>query len=218
MMNKTNLVNFYNNNYYKVYDILSENLRMELLEDCNKHLLKRSIDTMKPKGINDPFPPEDAEFFFSMKLLKKECWKNLTKQIFIQCLEYYKLISDKKIYLESCWINKVGSYCKEDEESKLCFHEKSGLYTENEYHIHRKEQIVSAVYYLQNNSEECGTIIRCPEGELIMNGRQNSLSIFNPGLYHSPLMPNRECSSKNPRYVVVMGFQDKKIEDKNHNI
>ena len=207
--------------YSKVYDILTEEMRTSLIQDCDKILLsQRTFDPeLKPREIlNDPFPPEDAEFFFNMNLLKKEYWKILTKTIFSECIEYYKNISNKKLYLESCWINKVGKYAQENELTKLCLHEESGLYTENEYHIHNKDQVVSVVYYLQNFSEKCGTIIRSTTGEHIMNGRENSLSIFNPSLYHSPLMPSRIETSKNPRYVVVMGFQNIKIENRRHRI
>lgn len=211
-----------NGQYYsKVYDVLPEEMRISLIKDCDEILKSQrtSDPELNPKKlINDPFPPEDAEFFFNMTLLKKEYWKVLTKTIFSECIEYYKNISNKKLYLESCWINKIGRYHENDEITKLCLHEESGLYTENEYHNHNKNQVVSVVYYLQNFSEKCGTIIRSAEGEHIMNGKQNSLSIFNPSLYHSPLMPSREETSKNPRYVIAMGFQNTKIENKNHRI
>ena len=51
-----------------------------------------------------------------------------------------------------------------------------------------------------------------------MDGKENSLSIFNPSLYHSPLIPDKNITSKNPRCVIVMEFQDTKIENRHHRI
>jgi len=214
-----------NGQYYsKVYDILTEQMRTSLLKDCNNILLSQrtfGLDSKEPsKEINGLLDGhcEDAQFFFNRNLLKKPCWNILTKAIFSGCAEYYKKISNKKLYLSGCWINKVGEYSEEPKILKLCLHEKSGFYTENDYHIHAKEHVVSSVYYLQNFLTQCGTIIRFPTGEHIMDGKENSLSIFNPSLYHSPLIPDKNITSKNPRCVIVMEFRDTKIENRHHRI
>lgn len=214
-----------NGQYYsKVYDVLPEEMRISLIKDCDEILKSQrtfGIDSQEPSretnGLLDGYC-EDAQFFFNRNLLKKSYWNILTKTIFLECSKYYKRISNKKLYLSGCWINKVGEYSEESENPKLCLHQKSGFYTENDYHIHAKEQVVSTVYYLQNFLDQCGTIIRFPTGEHIMDGKENSLSIFNPLLYHSPLIPNKNITSKNPRYVIVMEFRDTKIENRHHRI
>jgi hypothetical protein len=210
--------------YSKVYDILTEEMRTSLIQDCDKILLSQrtfGLDPQEPSkelnGLLDGYC-EDAQFFFNKKLLRNPCWNILTKTIFLECTKYYKRISNNKLYLSGCWINKVGEYSEDKESPKLCLHEKSGFYTENDYHIHANNHVVSSVYYLQNFLDQCGTIIRFPTGEHIMDGKENSLSIFNPSLYHSPLIPDKNITSKNPRCVIVMEFQDTKIENRHHKI
>jgi hypothetical protein len=253
-MTKTKLTTFHGENYYKVYNILTETLRMDLLRDCDNFILKSYNSEQNQKKVSKLDTPEESKLLFSDKifkyecwdiftggtlntknikeLLKKECWRILIKEIFSRCLEYQKFNrDDKKLYLENCWVNRVGNYPKEDEKLHLCLHEQTGLYTETEYHMHKhfykspynipgvakkgeiitNSECVGAIYYLQNQFEECGTIIRCPNGEIIMDGRQNSLSIFSPELYHSPLIPDRKTTANYPRYVIVVGFRNKNI-------
>jgi hypothetical protein len=219
-MEKTRSITLYNDYCHKVYDILPEDVRLDLLKDCDRILSEqrwgRDPELTQKDIINDPFPPEDGLYFFNKKLLKTQCWNMLVKEMFMKTSTYYMGKSNKKLYLDSCWINKIGKYHEEDAKNKLCLHEPTGLYTLNEYGIHEKDIVVSTIYFIQNISEHHGTIIRWPDGDIIIDGRQNSLSIFNPRLYHSPLVPDRKVTSEVPRYNIVMDFRITKIENKNH--
>jgi hypothetical protein len=201
--------------FYKVYDILPKNLLEDLIENCKLQvkICKRNCNP-SDRGPHDPFPPEEAEYFFNKKLLEMPCWNYVMSKAFKEIYKYY----DKKVYLESCWINKIGYYSNEDIINKLYLHDTYNLYTENHYHIHPTDHVLSLVFYLQNPDPKYGTIISTKTGEYIMDGSVNSFSIFNSSLYHCAVIPPPEVTSKFPRYVLVMGFTDKIITKKNYKI
>lgn len=185
--------------FYKQYDIISKEDQINLIEESKLYL-----KTHRKSG--ELHPPIMAEKFFTDKLLEKRHWKNLTEKI-IFCVNEY---SENYLYLtpqfESCWINKVGDYNNEDIKNTLYFDEDVQSYTDNHYHSHHENQIISCIFYLQNPNKKYGTLVRTQNGSLVLDGTENSLSIFDPRLYHTALTPNAEISSIYPRYVIVMTF------------
>ena len=191
--------------FYKSYNTLSDLDRESLIQEAEIYLKTH-------RKTEELHPPIMAEKFFCKKLLEKECWKNLTKKVVTSVNEYSETYLNVIPKFESCWINKVGYYADEDIKNTLYFDEDLQSYTDNHYHSHHEKQIISCIFYLQNPSKKYGTLVRTRNGSLVFDGTENSLTIFDPRLYHTALTPNPEVSSTYPRYVILMSFT-KKGED-----
>lgn len=191
--------------FYKSYGIISEKDQISLIEESEIYLKTH-------KKIGELHPPIMAEKFFTKKTLEKECWKNLTKKVITKVNDH--CVNDLNVIpkFESCWINKVGYYTDEDIKNTLFFDEDVQSYTDNHYHSHHENQILSCIFYLQNPSKKYGTLVRTKNGSIVLDGTENSLSIFDPRLYHTAIIPTPEESLNYPRYVIIMSFI-KKGED-----
>lgn len=185
--------------FYKSYNILSTKDRINLVEEAELYLKTH-------RKIGELHPPIMAEKFFTKKLLKKECWKNLTKKVVTETNNYSNKYLNLSVRFESCWINKVGYYENQDIKNTLYFDNDVQSYTDNHYHAHHEDQLISCIFYLQNPNKKYGTLVRTNNGSLVLDGTENSLTIFDPRLYHTALTPNPEISSVYPRYVILMSF------------
>ena len=185
--------------FYKSYNIISKEDRVNLIEESELYLKTH-------RKIEELHPPIMAEKFFTKELLKKECWKNLTKKIVTSVNGYSEKYLNLSVKFESCWINKVGYYEDKDIKNTLYFDEDLQSYTDNHYHSHHDKQLISCIFYLQNPSKKYGTLIRTRNGSLVLDGTENSLTIFDPRLHHTAITPNPDVSSVYPRYVILMSF------------
>ena len=147
-----------------------------------------------------------AENFFDEKILEKECWKNLTDKVTNEVNDYSKTYLNTDVIFESCWINKVDYYEDEDIKNTLYFDEDVQSYTDNHYHSHHEDQLIGCIFYLQNPNKRYGTLVKTKNGSMVLDGTENSLTIFDPRLYHTALVPNSEVCSVYPRYVILMSF------------
>lgn len=197
---------YFDEQYFcKSYEIISKEDQISLIEESELYLKTH-------RKMEELHPPIMAEKFFTKKTLEKECWKNLTKSIFTEVTNYCKDYLNLIPQFESCWINKVGDYGDVDVRNTLYFDKDVGCYTDNHYHSHHNDQIISCIFYLQNPSKKYGTLVKTKNGSLVLDGTENSLTIFDPRLYHTALTPDSRDSSKYPRYVIIMSFI-KKGED-----
>jgi hypothetical protein len=196
---QNNLFYFDEKYFYKHYNTISKEDRTNLIEESELYLKTH-------RKIGELHPPIMAEKFFTKKLLEKECWKNLTKEVLTIVNEYSKNYLNLNVRFESCWINKVGFYSDVDIKNNLYFDEDVQSYTDNHYHSHHDDQIISCIFYLQNPDKKYGTLVRTKNGSLVLDGTENSLTIFDPRLHHTALTPNPEVTSVYPRYVIVMTF------------
>jgi hypothetical protein len=188
--------------FYKSYKSISEIDRITLIQEAELYLKTH-------RKIEELHPPIMAENFFSEKILEKECWKNLFNKITNEVNHYSKNYLNVTTEFESCWINKVGHYTDVDIKNTLYFDEDAQSYTDNHYHSHHEKQIISCVFYLQNPNKKYGTLVRTRKGSLILDGTENSLTIFDPRLYHTALIPTAEESLVYSRYVIIMAFTKK---------
>lgn len=191
--------------FYKSYNSIPEIDRLTLIQEAELYLKTH-------RKIEELHPPIMAENFFNEKILEKECWKNLTDKVIDEVNTYSKDYLNVTTEFESCWINKVDYYTDVDIQNTLYFDEDAQSYTDNHYHSHHENQIISCVFYLQNPNKKYGTLVKTKKGSLILDGTENSLTIFDPRLYHTALIPNPEESLIYPRYVIIMSFI-KKGED-----
>ena len=198
-MNFKKLYSFDDQYFRKSYNIISKVDQIDLIQESELYLKTH-------RKMEELCPPIMAENFFTKKILKKDCWKNLTKKIFTEVSEYSKDYLNIIPKFESCWINKVDPYTKEDIENTLYFDKDLQLYTDNHYHSHHKDQIISCIFYLQNPDKKYGTLVRTKNGSLVIDGTENSITIFNPRLHHTALYPFLEETLVYPRYVIVMSF------------
>ena len=185
--------------FCKSYETISELDRLSLIKESEQYLKTH-------RKIEELHPPIMAENFFDEKILEKECWKNLTDKVTAEANNYSKSHLGINVKFESCWINKVDDYTDIDIKNTLYFDEDVQSYTDNHYHSHHENQLIGCIFYLQNPSEKYGTLIRTRNGSLVLDGTENSLTIFDPRLYHTALVPNPEVTSKYPRYVILMSF------------
>ena len=190
---------FDENYFYKSYNIISKEDQINLIEESELYLKTH-------RKVGELHPPIMAEKFFTDKLLEKECWKNLTEKIISSANEYSEKYLQTTPQFESCWINKVGYYSDKDIKNTLFFDEDVQSYTDNHYHSHHENQIMGCIFYLQNPHKKYGTLVRTRNGSLVLDGTENSLSIFDPRLYHTALTPNAKITSIYPRYAIVMTF------------
>ncbi len=188
--------------FYKSYETISEIDRITLIQEAELYLKTH-------RKIEELHPPIMAENFFNEKILEKECWKNLFNKITNEVNHYSKNYLNVTAEFESCWINKVGYYTDVDIKNTLYFDEDAQSYTDNHYHSHHEKQIISCVFYLQNPNKNYGTLVRTKKGSLILDGTENSLTIFDPRLYHTALIPTTEESLVYSRYVIIMSFIEK---------
>lgn len=188
--------------FYKSYDTISEIDRLTLIKESELYLKTH-------RKIEELHPPIMAENFYDEKILEKECWKNLTDKIISEVNHYSETYLNVTPKFESCWINKVGPYTDVDIKNTLYFDEDAQSYTDNHYHAHHEKQIISCVFYLQNPSKKYGTLVKTKKGSLILDGTENSLTIFDPRLYHTALIPTIEETLRYPRYVIIMAFTKK---------
>lgn len=199
MSRSSEIHNFDGEYFYKSYDVLSEFDRENLIKESEEYLTTH-------RKITEPYPPIMAENFFTKEILKKECWKNLTKNIVTNTNNYSEKYLNINLKFESCWINKIDGYTEKNIKDTLYFDNDLKCYTDNHYHAHHKDQIISCIFYLQNISAKYGTLVRTKNGSLVINGEENSLTIFDPRLYHTALIPEKELCAKKPRYVIIMSF------------
>jgi len=193
-------VSYFDGEYFsKYYEIISEIDQINLIEECEVYLKTH-------KKIGELHPPIMAENFFTKKILEKNCWKNLTKKIITKVKNHCSNYLNVTPQFESCWINKVGYYNDEDIKNTLYFDRDVQSYTDNHYHSHHEDQIISCIFYLQNPSKKYGTLIRTKNGSIVLDGTENSISIFDPRLHHTAVTPNSEVTSVYPRYVIIMSF------------
>ena len=203
-MENTDEVFYFDEKYfYKSYNTISKADQINLIEESELYLKTH-------RKVEELCPPIMAEEFFTKKTLEKECWKNLTKKIITEVNDYCKNYLHVTAKFESCWINKVGFYTDVDIRNTLYFDEDVQSYTDNHYHSHHKDQIISCVFYLQNPNKKYGTLVRTKNGSLLLDGTENSLTIFDPRSYHTAVTPNPEESSKYPRYVIIMSFIERR--------
>jgi hypothetical protein len=92
---------FDENYFYKSYNTISKEDRINLIEESELYLKTH-------RKVEELHPPIMAEKFFTKKLLEKECWKNLTKKIVTSANDYSTNYLNINVRFESCWINKVG--------------------------------------------------------------------------------------------------------------
>jgi hypothetical protein len=185
--------------FLKRYQILPEEDRFNLLLDCEKYLVTH-------RKNNEIFPPIMAEKFFTKQLLKLPSWNKLTKEVLNSVNFYSKKTNNYKLKFESCWINKVGEYGKKDATNNIYFDKDLDCYCDNHYHAHHKNQLIICIFFLQNASKKYGTIIKLENENLILNGEENSFSIFDPRLYHAALFDDAKITSVYPRYIIAMSF------------
>jgi hypothetical protein len=185
--------------FYKSYNIISESDRLDLIEESELYLKTH-------QKIEELHPPVMAENFLTNEILSHRCWKNLQKEISTNIMKCSKYFLNANLCLQSCWINKTGYYTKEDITNNLYFDDNLESYTDNHYHAHPEDQVIICIFYLQNFDKKHGTLVKTKNGSLVMDGTENSLSIFNPKLYHCAVIPSPEVSLKYPRYVIAMSF------------
>lgn len=190
--------------FYKSYNIISKSDQIELKKEAEFYL-----KNYRKKETVEPHPPAVADNFLTAKTLQKKCWKNLMRQAVRLTSNYSKkyLNLNTKLSLHSCWINKVLYYTDDDIKNNLLFDVDFETYTDNHVHTHDKLQILSCIFYLQNPDKKYGTLVETKNNFLVLDGVENSFSIFNPGLYHQALFPPREVSSQYPRYSIVINFK-----------
>jgi hypothetical protein len=190
--------------FYKSYNIINKSDQIDLIQEAELYLKShRNSEEI------DPHPPMVAFNFFTVELLKKKCWKNLIKSANKLANRYAKkyLNLNDNLLFHSCWINKVSHYTDEEIKNNLLFDIDFEAYTDNHVHIHSELQIVSCIFYLRNPDKKYGTLIETKNNFLVIDGTENSFSIFNPRLYHQALYPPREITSKYPRYSILIDFQ-----------
>jgi len=201
--------------FYKSYNTISESDQIDLKQEAElylkSHKKKETVDSINGTFFNgvEPHPPEIADNFLTVQTLKKKCWKNLMREAVRLSNNYSKkyLNINTNLSLHSCWITKVSYYTDEDIKNNLLFDEDFQTYTDNHVHTHDKRQIISCVFYLQNPDKKYGTLVETKNNFLVLDGVENSFSIFNPGLYHQALFPPRELSSQYPRYSILINFK-----------
>lgn len=191
--------NFYGNYFSKSYEILNDKDREDLISQSELYLTTH-------RKVEELHPPLMAEKFFEPSILQFHCWKNLFNKSVSCANTYARKYLDLNVRFESCWINKVGSYNEEDVKNTLYFDEDVQSYTDNHYHSHHDGQLISCIYYLQNPDEKYGTLVRTKNGSLKLDGRENSLTIFDPRLHHTAITPESEITSKYPRYAILISF------------
>jgi hypothetical protein len=185
--------------FHKSYNIISKVDQINLIQESESYLKTH-------RKIGELCPPIMAKNFFTKKTLEKQCWKNLTKKICNEVNEYSKNYLHIIPKFETCWINKVNPYTEQDIENTLYFDNNLQLYTDNHYHSHHKDQVISCIFYLQNPDKKYGTLVRTKNGSLVLDGTINSLTIFDPRSHHTAIYPFSEENLTCPRYVIIMSF------------
>jgi hypothetical protein len=185
--------------FYKSYNTISKEDRINLIKESEQYLKTH-------RKFEELHPPIMAENFFDKQILEKKCWKNLTDKVTDEVNNYSKTYLNTNVTFESCWINKVDYYEDKDIENTLYFDEDVQSYTDNHYHAHHEGQLIGCIFYLQNPNKKYGTLVRTNNGSIVLDGTENSLTIFDPRLYHTALVPNPEVCSIYPRYVILMSF------------
>ena len=202
-------INYFDGEYlYKSYNVVSKKDQTNLVQESEIYL---NIY----RDLREPHPPIRAYSTIPecqhniKKLSSRKCWNNLLKNIFSEVNNYYKNYLNSSPILVNFWIDKVGFYSNEDIDNILYFDNDLNTYTDDVYHINKKNTSVTCIFYLQNCNEKYGTLIRTKNGSLLLNGSENSLSIFNSRIFHTAVYPNREESLKYPRYTIGFDFGKK---------
>lgn len=185
--------------FAKEYNLISNFDRNNLIQDCD-YFLKNNCNRQ------EIHPPLMCGDFFDRSLLKRQQWKNLFKIVFNKVSEYSDNYLNKKIKFKTCWINKHEHYTEEEIRERLYYHEDLKCFSDNHYHKH-EDDVISCVYYLKNNNKNHGTIIRCDSENLILDGEENSITIFNSQLYHAALFGPPDFTEIYPRYAIILSFR-----------
>lgn len=150
-----------------------------------------------PAYKNDPI---SIKYYNELKLhIAKYC--EISKKSVSNLGNNYLDVSNLKFH--SSWITRVADI-ETEEYSKEVLRGKRERYSAfGNLHSHENNP-VGMVYYLKNPDPKYGTIIKLSSNEMFNNnGEENSLLIFNPKLYHSPLYPTNEDLEKSPRITIV---------------
>ena len=190
--------------FYKSYNIISESDQIDLKQEVELYL-----KTHKKDHELEPKVQAGAHKFLTAETLRKKCWKNLMQKIVRLANSYSKkyLNLNTNLSLDSYWITSLSNYTDEIIKYELLFDKDFEAYTDNHVHAHEPIQLLSCVFYLQNPDKKYGTLVETKNNFLVLDGAENSLTIFNPTLYHQALLSPREISSKYPRNAIIFNFK-----------
>jgi hypothetical protein len=205
----TNEINYVDGEYlYKSYDLVSKIDQTNLIQESEIYL-NTHRDPIEPHPPARAYASTPQSQYTIIELSRKRCWNNLLKKIFLETNNYYKNYLNSTPVLVNFWIDKVGFYSNEDIDNILYFDNDLNAYTDNIYHIHKKTTSVSCIFYLQNPNKRYGTLIKTKNRSLVLDGTENSLSIFNSRTWHTAVYPDREESLNYPRYTIGFDFRKK---------
>lgn len=196
MSKKVQVKKFGDEYFYKGWDILDEDNKLGLLKNS-----KDMFEFYKKDESDEVFPPEATYGILdNLILLEYPFVEIYLKEVQKHIYQYAKIknIDFNSIKPHSGWITRVVDYG--DTSHYKLFNPLKNL------HSHTNIDI-GVVYYLQNPDKKYGTLIKLDEKDVYFNeGQENTLMIYNPQLYHSPIYPSKEDLLISPRYTIVMDF------------
>ena len=205
-----NKINYFDGEYlYKSYNVVPKIDKTNLVQEAEKFINAH----WDPTGTYHP--PKRAYMEYSSasyaikELSYKKCWNNLLKNIFLEVNNYYKNYLNSSPILVNFWVDKTGFYSYKDTDDILYFDNDLNTYTDSKYHFHKKNTSTVCVFYLQNPNKRYGTLVKTKNGSLVLDGTENSLSIFNSRLFHTAVYPNNQESGHYPRYSIGLDFRKK---------
>ena len=202
-------INYFDGEYlYKSYNVVSKKDQTNLVQESEIYL---NIY----RDLREPHPPIRAYSTIPecqhniKKLSSRKCWNNLLKNIFSEVNNYYKNYLNSSPVIINFWIDKVGFYSDENIAKTLYFDNDLNAYTDTKYHVHKKNTSTVCIFYLQNPNKRYGTLIKTKSRSLVLDGTENSLSIFNSRVWHTAVYPDRKESHYYPRYTIGFDFGKK---------
>lgn len=205
---KTKIIYLDGEYLYKSYNVVSKINQTNLVQEAEIYL-NAHRDLMEPNPPKRAYSTIPECQYHIKKLSSKKCWNNLLTKIFSEVNNYYKNYFNSSPVLINFWIDKVDFYSDEDIDNILYFDNDLNAYTDDVYHVHKKNTSVSCIFYLQNPNKRYGTLIKTKSRSLVLEGTENSLSIFNSRIFHTAVYPDRKESLKYPRYTIGFDFGKK---------
>lgn len=208
-MDKKIKIKKYNDFYfYKALNVFSEQF-LEKLEKSTVHWLettRKSFSIMTETVGKEAYPPEA-----SSRLLDIPAYKNdpisikYYNELKLHIAKYCEItgLNLSKVSFHSSWITRVADIETEEYSKEVLRGKRERYSTFGNMHSHQNNPI-GIIYYLKNPNPKYGTLIKLSHNEMFNNnGEENSLLIFNPKLYHSPIYPPTEELEKSPRISIV---------------
>ena len=204
-----NEINYLDGEYlYKSYNVISKIDQTNLVQEAEIYL-NAHRDPMEPHPPARAYELLPKCQYVIRELSYKKCWNNLLKNIFSEVNNYYKNYLNSSPVIVNFWIDKVGFYSNENITKTLYFDNDLNAYTDTKYHVHKKNTSTVCIFYLQNPNKRYGTLIKTKSRSLVLDGTENSLSIFNSRAWHTAVYPDRKESYYYPRYTIGFDFRKK---------